>query len=56
MRRNCETDWAQKFSQYAVSEWLGHDITVSAAHYLAVREELYRKAASPGPADQRAAE
>ncbi len=44
MRRNCETDWAQRFPQYAVSEWLGHDITVSATHYLAVTEELYEKA------------
>jgi integrase len=43
MRRNCETDWAQKFPQYAVSEWIGHDITVSATHYLAVPEELYQK-------------
>jgi integrase len=46
MRRNCETDWAQRFPQYAVSEWLGHDITVSAAHYLIVTEELYQKAAA----------
>jgi integrase len=43
MRRNCETDWAQRFPQYAVSEWLGHDIAVSASHYLAVPEELYQK-------------
>jgi len=47
MRRNCETDWAQRFPQYAVSEWLGHDITVSATHYLAVPEELYQKASAP---------
>jgi len=45
MRRNCETDWAQRFPQYAVSEWIGHDITVSAIHYLAVTIELYEKAA-----------
>lgn len=45
MRRNCETDWAQQFPQYAVSEWLGHNILVSAAHYLAVPVELYDKAA-----------
>ncbi len=44
MRRNAETDWAQRFPQYAVSEWLGHDISVSAAFYLAVPEELYMKA------------
>lgn len=45
MRRNCETDWAQQFPQYVVSEWLGHDITVSAEHYLTVPAELYAKAA-----------
>ena len=46
MRRNCETDWARDLPQFAVSEWLGHDITVSAAHYLMVTEELYQKAAA----------
>jgi hypothetical protein len=45
MRRNCETDWAQKFPQYVVSEWLGHDIRVSAEFYLSVPEDLYAKAA-----------
>jgi integrase len=45
MRRNCETDWAQHFPQYVVSEWMGHDITVSAIHYLRVPEELFAKAA-----------
>jgi integrase len=49
MRRNCETDWAQKFPQYAVSEWIGHDITVSATHYLAVPEELYEKVSGAAP-------
>jgi len=43
MRRNCETDWAQRYPQYAVSTWIGHDITVSARHYLQVPEELYEK-------------
>jgi integrase len=45
MRRNRETDWAQRYPQYVVSEWLGHDIRVSATHYLQVPEELFRKAA-----------
>jgi len=45
MRRNCETDWAQRFPQYAVSEWLGHDIRISAERYLAVTGDLYEKAA-----------
>ena len=43
LRRNCETDWAQRFPQRAVSTWIGHDITVSARHYLQVSEELYDK-------------
>jgi hypothetical protein len=45
MRRNCETDWAQKYPQYAVSTWLGHGINVSARHYLQIPQELYDKVA-----------
>lgn len=44
LRRNRETDWAQEFPQYVVSVWMGHDITVSAKHYLQVPEEIYEKA------------
>jgi hypothetical protein len=46
LRRNCETDWAQKYPQYAVSTWIGHNIQVSARHYLQVPEELYEKVAA----------
>ena len=46
MRRNCETDWAQEYPQYAVSAWIGHNIQVSARHYLQVPVELYRKVAA----------
>jgi len=46
MRRNCETDWAQVYPQYAVSAWIGHGIEVSARHYLQVPEELYDKIAA----------
>jgi len=46
LRRNCETDWAQQFPQYVVSCWMGHDITVSARHYLQVPKELYDMASS----------
>jgi integrase len=46
MRRNCETDWAQIYPQYAVSTWIGHNIQVSARHYLQVPEELYGKVAA----------
>jgi integrase len=45
MRRNCETDWAQKYPQYVVSNWIGHNIQVSAQHYLQIPEELYDKVA-----------
>lgn len=45
MRRNCETDWAQRYPQYVVSNWIGHNIQVSAQHYLQVPEELYDKVA-----------
>ncbi len=45
LRRNCETDWAQKYPQYAVSAWIGHDIQVSARHYLQIPQELYDKVA-----------
>jgi len=43
MRRNCGTDWAQKYPQYAVSAWIGHNIQVSARHYLQAPQELYEK-------------
>jgi integrase len=46
MRRNCETNWAQRYPQYAVSAWIGHGIQVSARHYLQVPEELYDKVAA----------
>ncbi len=45
LRRNCETDWADTYPQHVVSTWIGHDITVSAKHYLQVPEELYAKVA-----------
>jgi len=50
MRRNCETDWAQRYPQYTVSAWIGHGIEVSARHYLQVPEELYEKVAATNKA------
>jgi integrase len=50
LRKNCETDWAQRFPQYVVSVWSGHSIEVSARHYLQVPEELYKKAAATNEA------
>jgi len=51
LRRNCETDWAQRYPQYAVSVWIGHDIQVSARNYLQVPAELYRKVAITNEAE-----
>ncbi|MHC4639959.1 MAG: hypothetical protein ACYTBV_21090 [Planctomycetota bacterium] len=51
MRKNCETDWAQRYPQYAVSAWIGHGIQVSAKHYLQVPEELYEKVAATNTAE-----
>ncbi len=50
MRRNCETDWAQRYPQYVVSAWIGHGIEVSARYYLQVPEELYDKVAATNKA------
>ncbi|NQU76236.1 MAG: tyrosine-type recombinase/integrase [Planctomycetes bacterium] len=50
LRRNCETDWAQEYPQYAVSKWIGHDIKVSARHYLQIPEDLYNRAAATNAA------
>lgn len=44
LRRNCETDWAQRYPQYVVSYWMGHDIKVSAQYYLQIPERLYQEA------------
>ena len=46
MRRNQETDWAQRYPQYVVSAWIEHGNEVSARHYLQVPEELYEKVAA----------
>ena len=46
LRKNCETDWAQKFPQYVVSSWIGHDMNVSAQYYLQVPEQLYQEASA----------
>jgi len=50
LRKNCETDWAQRFPQYVISAWSGHSIEVSARHYLQVPEELYKEAAATNEA------
>ena len=53
LRRNRETDWAQRYPQYVVSTWMGHDITVSSQFYLQVPKELYDDAAQLTPEKRR---
>jgi len=46
LRRSCEKQWAMIFPQYAVSQWIGHSISVSGKHYAnSVPDELFDKAA-----------
>ena len=49
LRKNAETDWAQRYPQYVVSYWLGHGIEVSEKYYLQVPEELYERVAGIKP-------
>lgn len=53
LRQSCETEWSQRFPQYAVSAWLGHSEKVSREHYLMIPDDLWKSAAecaavSPG--------
>ena len=48
LRRNCESDWALRYPQHAVSDWIGHSIEVSEEHYLQVEDDLF---APPPPKD-----
>ncbi len=46
MRRSREKEWAMRFPQYAVSQWIGHSIQVSGKHYVnGVPDELFDQAA-----------
>ena len=46
LRASCEQEWAMTLPQYAVSNWIGHSITVSGKHYTnAVPDELFDNAA-----------
>ena len=50
LRRSCEIEWAQQHPQFAVSQWIGHSITVSGKHYANnVPDELFDKAAARTP-------
>lgn len=51
LRRNCETNWAQKYPQYVVSYWMGHDIKVSAQYYLQIPEQFYQEATASEPSE-----
>ena len=54
LRRSAETEWSQTFPQYAVSQWLGHAMKVSADHYLMIPDELYAQASEANIALQKA--
>jgi integrase len=41
LRRSCETEWAIKHPQHAVSKWIGHSMAVSERHYLQIPDSLY---------------
>ena len=44
LRSSCETDLARVHTIKAVCDWLGHDVTVAAQHYLQVTEEDFERA------------
>lgn len=49
LRRSCETDFASRFPQHAVSEWIGHSQAVSHKHYLQVTDDLFESASAGEP-------
>lgn len=56
LRRSRETQWAMKYPAYAVAQWMGHSVAVSAKHYVQVVDDLYDQAASEATAVERSAE
>jgi integrase len=46
LRASCEREWAMEWPQFAVSNWIGHSMTVSGKHYANhVPDELFDQAA-----------
>jgi len=45
LRKNCETDWSEKYPIQAVTDWLGNSPQVALAHYLRTEDGLFDKAA-----------
>ena len=41
LRRSCETEWASRHPQHAVSAWVGHSMKVSEQFYLQVTDDLF---------------
>ena len=41
LRHSCETDFANKHPQHAVSTWMGHSLQVSESHYLQITDDVY---------------
>src|SRR5262249_10861052 len=45
LRASRATELAERFPGHVVAAWLGHSVTISAKHYLQVREEDFARAA-----------
>ena len=56
LRTSCETEWAGKYPQHAVSAWIGHSMEVSERHYLRVTDHLLDLASEKSSAESAAAE
>ena len=54
LRSSCETEWAAKYPQHAVSAWIGHSMEVSERHYLRVTDHLLDLASGKSAAESAA--
>ncbi|HQR09582.1 MAG TPA: tyrosine-type recombinase/integrase, partial [Gemmatales bacterium] len=48
LRASCETELVEKYPLHVVSAWLGHSAIIANKHYLQVRDDHFRQAASHG--------
>ena len=44
LRKNCETDWAERFPIHVVAEWLGNSPEVALRHYVRAESHHFREA------------
>jgi len=52
LRKNCETDWSEKYPIQAVTEWLGNSVEVAMKHYVRAEDSLFEKAAGITEAEE----